>query len=199
MFGDVISGHQRNVRVGVTPALSLTNVTFWGASIAEVFDFNPAPSAVSIDSSLIGDAGVNLDSCSSVTYSRGPANLSPGCAFQTAAAPNFTGDLRLAAAGNAPFIDLGNPASPGGALDIEGDRRAIDAIADGACVERRDIGADERKAANGDCPAKPAPAGGSAPACDLTPRRKKLKRRLKRAKSSAKRKKLKRKLRRLRC
>jgi len=56
------------------------------------------------------------------------------------------------------MVDAGNPAlPPGGALDLDGDPRAIDGNCDGTA--RRDIGADELTKS---CPAPP-PASNPAP------------------------------------
>jgi hypothetical protein len=117
-------------------------------------------SHLDLDSSLLdqgiflyGPPSYGLSTCT-IGFSRGPATGTPGdltdCNdFQTTAAPSFanagTGDYHLTAAGNAAFIDQGNPAAPVAPndFDIDGDPRAIDH--DPVCprVPVRDIGADE--------------------------------------------------------
>jgi hypothetical protein len=82
-----------------------------------------------------------------ITFSAAPVAEpgGTGCLdFQTTAAPDFKSDgyhlHKLS-----PMIDAGNPADPGGALDIDGDARALDGPDNGSCAEAsvRDIGADE--------------------------------------------------------
>jgi hypothetical protein len=179
--------------------LTATNITVWGGSFgAQLFD-----TALALDSSIFGDAGITANGTAScaITNSRGPA-VGPGCAaFQTTAAPQFVNesnpdpalnDYHLAA--GSPMIDQGDPASPiGGALDLDGDQRAIAGTCGGTA--RRDIGADEFRP---DCATAPAPAPGTGADGRCVKLRKQLKK-AKKAHNKPKIRKLRRKLRRLGC
>jgi hypothetical protein len=191
--------------------ITATNITIFDGSFgAQLFD-----AALTLDSSIIGEAGISPNGTGSctITNSRGPTIVSTasGCSnFQTTADPQFVdvsqvdptlNDFHLAA--GSPMIDQGNPLAPAaGVLDIDGDARAIAGVCGGPV--RRDIGADEFKPT---C-APPPPSGGAGtttqPAMPsvLDPRcvtlRKKLKQ-AKRAHNVAKVRKIRRKLRRLGC
>jgi hypothetical protein len=137
---------------------------------------------LTLDSSIVG-SGTSADddieaiatSTCSITFSRGPtlAGGSPtDCNdFQTTALPSFanTTDYPLSL-GNPALIDAGNPATPASPFDFGGDLRALDAITDGACLPRRDIGADEVLTTNADCNPSAPPA---APATTTTTKAKK--------------------------
>jgi hypothetical protein len=104
-----------------------------------------------------------------ITFSDGPTTTGGPCdTFQTSAAPFFvdptTDDYHLTSTGNSDLIDQGDPAAPpAGAIDFDGDPRAIDA--DAACPLNpvRDIGADEFNPGIPDCAPPPPPPGGGGP------------------------------------
>jgi hypothetical protein len=131
-------------------AVSAKNVTIAGSGSVDV---EPIGAPLTLDSSIIGDAGIapiGTGSCT-ITRSRGPsAAAASGCGnFATNAAPNFVNavgdDYRLtgSASNLANLIEHGDPAAPTtfDTLDFEGQKRAMDG--DGNCSEVRDIGADE--------------------------------------------------------
>lgn len=157
MSGDVIGG---STDVGLftnddsnptgNGAVTAKNVTIAGSGSV---DAQPAGTALTLDSSIIGDAGIvpiGVGSCT-ITRSRGPNTAAvSGCGnFVTNSAPNFVNaigdDYRLtgSASNLANLIDQGDPAAPTAldTLDFEGQKRAMDG--DGNCTETRDIGADE--------------------------------------------------------
>lgn len=164
MEGDLITGFDVGIRATDVSAANTTNanvdasgVTVYGNTTA---DIRMDSATLSLDSSIIGSEimttgtgiGGGAIGCA-ITFSRGPTTTAGGngCAdFQTSADPGFVDpmplfgepDLHLAA--GSPMIDAGNPDPPdAGALDIDGEPRALDG--DGECPEigRRDIGADE--------------------------------------------------------
>lgn len=163
--GDILAGNSdRAVYAGNAPDVTLTNDTIVAGTVAPV-ELNGA--ALTVDSSILNvpitSSGGDV-SCA-ISYSRGPAIIEggDGCgAFETTADPGFAdpgaGDYHLRA--DSPLIDRGNPAAPAqGAVDIDGDARAIEG--DGVCPHdgRRDIGADEVAATFADCPVvTPPPA-----------------------------------------
>jgi large repetitive protein len=131
-------------------ALSAKNVTIAGSGSV---DAQPIGAALTLDSSIIGDAGivpVGVGSCT-ITRSRGPSTpANSGCGnFATNAVPGFVNavgdDYRLtgSASNLANLIDQGDPATPTAldTVDFEGQKRAVDG--DGNCTQTRDIGADE--------------------------------------------------------
>jgi large repetitive protein len=157
MSGDVIGG---STDVGLftnddsnptgNAAVSAKNVTIAGSGSV---DAQPTGTALTLDSSIIGDAGIvpiGVGSCT-ITRSRGPsAAAASGCGnFATNAVPDFVNavgdDYRLtgSASNLADLIDHGDPAAPTAldTVDFEGQKRAMDG--DGNCTETRDIGADE--------------------------------------------------------
>lgn len=165
--GDVIARlGDRGFYAGNVSDLTIENATFVDVDSAEV-----NTSAVTIDSSILDDAINSSQAECTITYSRGPAIVQggDGCnEFQTTADPKFvdrigaTPDLRLQP--SSPLIDQGNPEAPAtGAVDIDGDPRALEG--DGVCPhdDRRDIGADEVVAEVEDCPVVTPP-----PAADTT-------------------------------
>jgi hypothetical protein len=154
--GDVIAGSKTQ---GVTlfndtapgnGAGSLKNVTIVSAGTA-VAEINNVNATLSLDSSILGDAGIdsNPPATCTITRSRGPVTTpgGDGCMnFQTAAVPNFVNaganNYHLTA-NNPALIDQGDPLNPIAPenLDFDLQKRAIDG--DGNCSEVRDIGADE--------------------------------------------------------
>ncbi len=184
--GDVIAGNG-GAGVYLQPPGSnvvATNATVWNndASPGLNGEFLISETAtLAIDSTIVGDDGVRATvgtpSCTA-TFSRGPA-VSPRCQgqFATNATPSFVNaagnDFHLTPTGNAALIDMGNPA-PASSPDIDGEPRAIDALANQVCAPRRDIGADEVSLANADCPPPVLPT--TPPAAARTcPKGKKLK------------------------
>jgi len=143
--------------------VAATNVTAV-ADPGATRDIDLDGAVLTLNSSIVGDQGINdlNGGTCSIAFSRGPVT-GPGCdGFQTTADPEFVdaigGDLHLLA--GSPMIDAGSTTAPGfGALDIDGDPRALDG--DGACplVKRRDIGADEFSIAQPTC-STPPPSGG---------------------------------------
>ena len=178
MEGDLITGFDVGIRATDVFAANTTNanvgaagVTVYGNTTA---DLRLDSATLTLDSAIIGSdivttgtgIGGGAVGCT-ITFSRGPT-MTPGgtgCAdFQTSADPAFVapsplfGEPDLHLAPGSPMIDAGNPLGPSaGALDIDGDPRALDG--DGQCPEtlRRDIGADEF-GARLDCTAVPPPA-----------------------------------------
>jgi hypothetical protein len=157
MSGDVIGG---STDVGLftnddsnptgNGAVSAKNVTIAGSGSV---DAQPAGTALTLDSSIIGDAGIvpiGIGSCT-ITRSRGPNTAAvSGCgSFVTNSAPDFVNavgdDYRLtgSASNLTNLIDQGDPAAPTAldTVDFEGQKRAMDG--DGNCTQTRDIGADE--------------------------------------------------------
>src|SRR3954453_1987914 len=157
MSGDVIGG---SADVGLftfddsnptgNGSVSAKNVTIAGSGSV---DAQPNGNTLTLDSSIIGDAGivpVGVGSCT-ITRSRGPNTAAvSGCGnFATNAAPNFVNagddDYRLTGSVSnlADLIDHGDPAAPTtfDPVAFEGQKRAMDG--DGNCTETRDIGADE--------------------------------------------------------
>jgi hypothetical protein len=169
MSDDLIAGNWSGVQAFTTvPTISLTNETIWGSTNSELSLTDTT--AASIDSSIIGDAGVpnngGTATCTS-SFSRGPSAVGICGPYATNATPAFVdsshpdptlNDYHLTPA-NPSLIDMGNPAGPApGELDLDGGPRALDAIANGSCAPRRDIGAYEVVANNSDCnPPNPAP------------------------------------------
>jgi hypothetical protein len=151
---------------GVT-AIGLTATNSTGVVPYDVYVSN---TALTLDSSIIGNEGIFLAAGGSCTgsFSRGPA--APGnCGFATAASPLFIdptlGVNNFHLQNGSPLIEIGNPAAPGaGELDTDGQPRAMDFDAD--CTARRDIGADEVvPLLVGNCappPATPAPPGATS-------------------------------------
>jgi hypothetical protein len=162
MDGDVIARtSDRGFYAGNVDDLSIENAT-----IVDTAPMTVNTATVKIDSSILDDPIQSSQATCSITYSRGPSIVQggDGCGeFQTTLDPKFvdrfgaTPDLHLAA--DSPLIDAGNPAAPAaGAVDIDGDARALEG--DGACPHdgARDIGADEVVATVADCPVVTPPA-----------------------------------------
>ena len=124
--------------------------------------------ALTLDSSIVGDQGVELAGTATCTsaFSRGPA--APGnCGFATVADPAYadpaSDDFHILT--GSPMVEMGNPAPPPpGTTDIDGAARAVDTILDCLPVPRRDIGADEFAAGAGllDCIAPDTTVSGKA-------------------------------------
>jgi hypothetical protein len=157
MEGDLIAGGAADAMyAGNVESLSLINTTIYGN--AEPMRLENAN--VAIDSSILGEQiASNNGTVCEITYSRGTSTTpgGDGCAdFQTDAAPGFVStdpaslDLHLTA--DSPLIDAGNPATPGAAIDIDGDGRALEG--DGECPidAERDMGYDEVVVELPDCP-----------------------------------------------
>jgi hypothetical protein len=160
LFGDRIWGNtidgigiSDNGAANPVTSVAATNVTVFGNNL----DVRLNGSALTMDSSIIGSILASQSTCT-ITFSRANASGSDasGCdGFQSTADPMFAdddgGDFHLLA--GSPMLDAGNPADPGsGAVDIDGDPRALDATPE--CtgnVARRDIGADELAPAAIDC------------------------------------------------
>lgn len=160
--GDLVTGFEDGVVVRdidfdefmPREILEATGVTAFGNDESDIklegWDLDLDSSIVGLPVELSGPA---LECV--ITHSRGvPSELVPpehSCNdFQTDASPGFVDesplfgepDLHLTA--GSPMIDAGNPAAPeAGALDVDGDPRALDG--DEECPEERtrDIGADE--------------------------------------------------------
>ena len=150
--GDVIAGNVDGLRAedgdftGTEGDTTVTNVTFFDNTSSDILADEVA---MTVDSTIT-EAGVDTDSSAAtctITSSRGPTTTpgGDGCAnFQTTAVPTFVNaaanDYHMTSA--SPLIDLGNPLAPApGAVDLDGDARALDGNCDG--IVRRDIGADE--------------------------------------------------------
>lgn len=115
-------------------------------------------SSLALDSSIVDTSSAGGTATCAITFSRGDSigGDPTGCHdFSTAANPMLadqaTGDLHLLP--GSPMIDAGNSAAPGaGALDFDGDARALDATPEcSGNVERRDMGADEWAPVLPDC------------------------------------------------
>jgi hypothetical protein len=136
---------------------------------------------LTLDSSIVTRSIVSTDpegaATCTITFSAGPTTSGNSCqTFQTALPTRFVdqenNDFHLNPALDLALIDHGNPvAPPAGAIDFDGDPRALDG--DGACPldPVRDIGADELNpgiptcaAAGGGAQAAPAPTGRRASA-----------------------------------
>lgn len=133
------------------------NVTMSGNASHDVLLDN---THLTLDSSIVGEGGIDVTGSAScvIAFSRGPVGGSGPCGtFQTNADPGFVdaaaNDFHLLA--SSALLDIGDPAAPPtGATDPDGDARALDA--NGDCVARRDIGADEFKpASTPNCPGPP--------------------------------------------
>ncbi|MFN8111754.1 MAG: right-handed parallel beta-helix repeat-containing protein [Solirubrobacterales bacterium] len=154
----IVGTKDRSLYAGNVDSLTIANTTIAGEQYLDIGGTN-----AKIDSSIIDDPVLaNAGSTCEITYSRGEAATgSQGCdGFQTAADPGFAdpaaGDYHLTA--DSPLIDAGDPAAPaGGAVDIDGDPRAIEG--DGVCPidAERDMGADEVVAPDLDCHVDPPP------------------------------------------
>jgi hypothetical protein len=180
--GDVVTANVFGVGVVDTTEtaglgdLTATNVTSWRNGR----DFNLQDTHLTLNSTISedaiftsdgnGGAAGNTATCA-ITFSRGPTiGTNPnGCdGFQTIADPQFVdtppapavGDLHLQA--DSPMIDVGDPADPGSALDVDGDPRALDGEIDCVSNPLRDVGADEFK------PALPGTTIDAGPAGDST-------------------------------
>jgi hypothetical protein len=179
--GDVIAGSKTQ---GVTlfndsapgnGAGSLKNVTIVGAGTASS-EINNVNSTLSLDSSILGDAGIdsNPPATCTITRSRGPVTTpgGDGCLnFQTAVTPSFVNaganDFHLTGS-NPALIDQGDPANPGvpDNLDFDLQKRNVDG--DGNCSQIRDIGADEFLPAAPTANITAGPANGSTIATSST-------------------------------
>jgi hypothetical protein len=182
MSGDVIGG---SADVGLftnddsnptgSGAVTAKNVTIAGSGSV---DAQPTGTSLTLDSSIIGDAGIvpiGVGSCT-ITRSRGPSTAAvSGCGnFATNAAPDFVNavgdDYRLtgSASNLANLIEHGDPAAPTALdlVDFEGQKRAMDG--NGDCTETRDIGADEFLPAAPTATISSGPANGSTIATTTT-------------------------------
>ncbi len=175
MNGDVIadSGGAGIASTGVATSITVTNATVVRNDTAGTLGEIEAISGslVTLDSSIVGSDGVQqAPSIGSLictaTFSNGPA-VSEQCSgqFTSNATPVFSDGYHLAPGTNPTLIDMGNPAAPAFPIDVDGDLRALDGLLDGACVPRRDIGADEVPGLNGaDCDPPVPPASTPAAA-----------------------------------
>jgi Right handed beta helix region len=171
--------------------VSASNLTIFDTSdpnVAFEVEVNQSNANLTLDSSTIGDLGINNQGSStcSISFSRGPTTTGDSCdLFQTTAAPMFVGGGNYHLTLGSPMIDAGNPAAPSSAsLDIDGLARAVSG--DGSCPAERDMGADEfvpampvdcnPPAPPGTTPAQPQPLVTQPPTAAATPRRKKCKR-----------------------
>ena len=159
--GDRIWGNGRglwlrdNNPVPVQTSAAATNVTVVGNNADG--DFFNERSALALDSSIVGTWGVAEPATCTIAFSRGATTGDPSSCddFQTTADPTFanaaSGDFHLLP--GSPMIDSGNPVAPAmGAVDFEGDPRAVDGMPEcSGNVDRRDIGADEFVPAPPDC------------------------------------------------
>jgi hypothetical protein len=191
---DVITGNATNVSTSANLSqLSVTNETLWGAAGTEMQADGPA---ITVDSSIVGAGGVVASSGGSCASSFSRSPTAGGCGFGIGT-PTFvdaaSNNYHLASTGNSLFFDQGNPADPGtGALDIDAEPRALDGIANGICLPRRDIGADEVAGLSGsDC--VPAALGPTARRCPKGKRLVTVKKHGKKKKKCKKKKRRKRK------
>jgi hypothetical protein len=157
LFGDVIARTGDPTTGGAAIAASAVNgiggdliVTNGDVVNNANLAFELQDNHLTLDSSIVSEPTLPEGTAGcTILFSAGPSTSGDSCqAFQTKGPPNFVDpaadNYHLAAAGNAAFLDHGNPSPvPSGATDFDGDPRAIDA--DGACPLNpiRDIGADE--------------------------------------------------------
>ena len=190
LSGDVIAGSPTNIiTTSLLTQLSLTNVTLWGATNAELLVSDGQ--TVAIDSSIVGTTGISdpgTGTCAS-SFSRSPTAGSCAFGIGTPSFVDAAGDnYHLTPAGNGPFVDQGNPGAPADPLDLDGDPRALDGLANGSCLPRRDVGADEVAGLSPDCtspnPSATGPTGRRAAALKKCKKKKK-----KKKKQSAKKRK----------
>jgi hypothetical protein len=154
LFTDQTTNPQTPQSGGVT----VTGATFADNGGQDFTDIELVNADLVLDSTIVEDPievfPAGSGTCT-ISFSRGPTTTpgGDGCAnFQTAASPSFVNaaadDYHLAT--GSAMIDAGNPIPPPpGALDIDGDARAING--DGACPAVRDIGSDEFVASLSDC------------------------------------------------
>jgi hypothetical protein len=163
---DVISSSTTDGIAASSANVSATNVTIVGAAQ----DIALTGANLTLDSTLLtGTAAVSADGTStcSATYSPTPGPITDCATISPVAAPGFDGSdpegFHLAA--GSAMIDVGNTAAPPvGALDFDGDPRAIDGKLDCTSNVRRDIGADELvpTGAPPPCPPPPPPTDGTS-------------------------------------
>jgi hypothetical protein len=201
LFGDeLISTH-----ISMNADVSATNITV----APDVVAIDDSGAHLTLDSSLLytppgspaNSIAFSGGATCDISYSRGNLSVADpsGCgSFQTTAAPAFVSagppfDLHLTA--GSPMIDAGNPAAPPpGALDVDGDPRALSPVASCTAPDpgRRDIGADEYVAPRLKCTSPTgSPTGRRAAALKRCKRRAKRhhwsRRRLRRCKRRARR------------
>mgnify|MGYP001079772417 FL=1 len=132
---------------GPRSSLRATGLTVWANGGVSI---RVREGEAEVDSTIVEDASPVGGGTCVITNSRASqvAEDHPsGCrAFQTTADPMFedaaAGDFHLKP--GSPMIDAGDPDPPAeGAVDIDGDARAVDGTPDCETVVRRDIGADE--------------------------------------------------------
>ena len=169
LFGDVIartggvdenlvvhSAIKANANAGLGGDLTVTNADL-------VNNADPAiqlgDNHLTLDSSIVtGSISQQAASSCTITFSAGPTTSGNSCqTFQTNQPPHFidqeNNDFHLNPALDLALIDHGNPAAPPpGAIDFDGEPRALDG--DGACPLEpiRDIGADEFNPGLPTCP-----------------------------------------------
>jgi hypothetical protein len=144
--------------------VTATNATIFDNTVGEI---QTQGAHVTLNSVMTGDVVAGSGGTCSISFSRGdvaagtPEDTSNCDDFQTAADPLFTGDYHLMP--GSTMIDAGDPADPpGGALDFDGDQRALSGAASCTLTAgRRDIGADEFVPAIGvGCPSAIPPVAG---------------------------------------
>ena len=159
MEGDlVVANSDRAMYIGGVDDMTITNATIGGIQPVVLNTASVAIDSSILDTPITSSGGAV--SCE-ITHTRGPAITEGGngCAeFQTTADPQFadplTFDYHLEP--GSPLVDAGNPAAPApGAVDIDGDPRALDG--DGECPVDpvRDMGYDEVVATVPTCPTDP--------------------------------------------
>jgi hypothetical protein len=155
--GDLIFGRETGLAAGGD--VTATNVTAFDNTTADIALSGSA--LLTLSSSVVESpiASSGLGDCA-ISYSAGPVPPPAPSAcesFQTSSAnPGFAdpaaGDYDLIA--GSPLIDAGDPAvPPAGAVDLDGEQRAVAGTCGGAAV--RDIGADEL--VPNECPVDPPP------------------------------------------
>ena len=139
--GDVLANNSNMGLTAGTSPVSIANATIYGNGL----DISLGGATLTMDSTAVEDPIDANGSTCAITNSRGPTTTGNTCqTFQTSAAPSFVNpavnDFHLQL--SSPLIDAGNSTPPaGGAVDFDGDPRAVDGNCDGTA--RRDIGADE--------------------------------------------------------
>lgn len=138
VVGNNTGGKAVGVSAGGSTVLQLTNETIVGNAGASQVS---AAAPVAVDSSIVGDGGIDAPSCT-IAFSHGPTTAGSSCQrFQTAADPQFVGGADFHLRPSSPLVDAGNPAPPAVGTDADGKPRVRDG--NGDCRARRDMGAYE--------------------------------------------------------